>query len=491
MRNLWFITFIFTAFIASFAPAWETASAETQDQLCFVPAGNFTTSTGVEVYLDAYWIGKYEVTNQQYCDFLNSSGLHDYYHLEMAEEIVPGGNYSPAPGFEQYPIRYVSPTDALAYCDWLSQMEEMPAGSYNLPTEAQWEKAAGWDPVVKKLWTYAFQSDAIDCSKANCNSCIGRTSPVGYYNQKSYYGCYDMTGNVWEWCSDYSATYPNGTVNPSVPDNGSRQMLRGGSWPNTYLDVRVARRNYPNCWPNCTWNGFRICKLKSRLSVQSIPPGVQIAGDTPGTTDLVVSFDPGSLISLQAPSDPSIAGVIYSFVRWIIDGQNQPLGQASVSFMMTTDRTAIAVYRFEARLSLTSTPYSGIYLSGSYQGMTPYETVLSAPENVTLSAQLRLFRGTVPYNFAYWKINGAAQQPRKTDIQLRVEADTTVEAVYNILGDANGDCVVNVLDLINIRNRLGKPIGSADNWRGDVNLDGSVNVLDLISTRNTLGTKCQ
>jgi len=115
--------------------------------------------------------------------------------------------------------------------------------------------------------------------------------------------------------------------------------------------------------------------------------------------------------------------------------------------------------------------------------------VYLAPQDVSLSAQLRLFRGTVPYNFAYWKINGIAQQPRKTDIQFRVEADTTVEAVYHMLGDANGDCVVNVLDLISIRNRLGAH--SDDSWRGDVNLDGSVDVLDLISTRNKLGTRCQ
>jgi len=83
-------------------------------------------------------------------------------------------------------------------------------------------------------------------------------------------------------------------------------------------------------------------------------------------------------------------------------------------------------------------PYSGIFLSGSPGGTTPYEQVFLAPQDVSLSAQLRLFRGSVPYNFAYWKINGAPQQPRETDVQFRVEADTTVEAVYNILGDANG-----------------------------------------------------
>ena len=102
---------------------------------------------------------------------------------------------------------------------------------------------------------------------------------------------------------------------------------------------------------------------------------------------------------------------------------------------------------------------------------------------------VRLFRSSVPYNFACWNVNGSAQQPRQTDIQLRVETHTDIEAVYHMVGDANGDCAVNVLDLITIRNRLGG--NSSGSWRGDVNLDGAVNVLDLITTRNVLGTKCE
>jgi len=60
-----------------------------------------------------------------------------------------------------------------------------------------------------------------------------------------------------------------------------------------------------------------------------------------------------------------------------------------------------------------------------------------------------------------------------------------------IAGDVNADCVVNVLDLIQVRNKLGLPPASGDNWKADVNLDGRINVLDLISVRNKLGTKCQ
>ncbi|HUW34007.1 MAG TPA: dockerin type I domain-containing protein, partial [Planctomycetota bacterium] len=228
---------------------------------------------------------------------------------------------------------------------------------------------------------------------------------------------------------------------------------------------------------------------KHTLAVSSEPvTGVSIAGKA---TNHALTVDDQQTVNLSAPTVASVSGVDYGFIRWIVDGQEQPQGQSVVSLLMDADRAATAVYFRAARLSVTSSPYSGIYLAGSHGDMTPFERVFLAPQNVTLSAQLRLFRGAIPYNFAYWKINGLAQQPRQTDIQLRVEADTAVEAIYHMLGDANGDCVVNVLDLIFIRNRLGKPIESADNCRADVNVDGSVDVLDLISTRNKLGARCQ
>ena len=62
---------------------------------------------------------------------------------------------------------------------------------------------------------------------------------------------------------------------------------------------------------------------------------------------------------------------------------------------------------------------------------------------------------------------------------------------WTIPGDANGDCRVNILDLIHVRNRLGQPASSGDNWRFDVNKDNAIDVLDLITIRNLLGTRCR
>jgi len=220
--------------------------------MCSVPAGSFTASTGVTVYLDAYLIDTYEVTNELYARFLNAGGNDGHYHNEMSGEIGRTGmaapyTYHPLSGFEKRPVRWVTYFDATDFCGWRSTAEGLPAGTYRLPTEAEWEKAAGWgDPTRQTLWTYAFQSDSIDTSKCNYNNSVGTTRVVGYYaNWKSYYGCFDMTGNLWEWCSDwYGATYPSSTSNPTGPTTGTNRVARGGSFFHIDLFCRVDCRAY-------------------------------------------------------------------------------------------------------------------------------------------------------------------------------------------------------------------------------------------------------
>jgi len=156
----------------------------------------------------------------------------------------------------------------------------------------------------------------------------------------------------------------------------------------------------------------------------------------------------------------------------------------------SNDNTAKLWYAEPPTLSVRSSPFSGLHVSPHHAELTPYERVCYAPATVGFSAQPLVFNGFVAYSFAFWKINGVPQPPRQTDIEVHVEADTAVEAVYELFGDVDVDCRVGILDLIFIRNRLNAGVGTDGNWRADVNQDGKINILDLIHVRNRLNAAC-
>lgn len=159
------------------------------------------------VHVDSFLIDKHEVTIQFYCQFLNDTN-DDGSRWDEHQEIIRTGSignylYTVEEGKENHPVQYVSYVDAEAFCVWRSSLENM---TYRLPTQQQWQKAAAWDPVEQHFYFYGFHADSIDCSYCNYSNCVGRTTEVGRYNgtegrqnAKSYYGCYDMSGNVSEY----------------------------------------------------------------------------------------------------------------------------------------------------------------------------------------------------------------------------------------------------------------------------------------------------
>lgn len=195
-----------------------------------VPGGYFPyQNTNPPIFIDTFLIDKYEVTNAFYCQFLNNADPNgDHYYTDHPEINRTGtaGNYyyTVVAGKENYPVRWVSWDDATAFAQWRSQLEGV---TYRLPTEQEWEKAAAWNPVLSRYWTYAFQRDTIDCTWCNyyaTSLCYGGPLPVGSFNgtggkndAKSYYGCYDMSGNVYEWTNSWY------TVN-------QYRVIRGGYW---------------------------------------------------------------------------------------------------------------------------------------------------------------------------------------------------------------------------------------------------------------------
>ena len=195
-------------------------------EMIYIPAGEFTVGSDEKpqhkVYLDGYWIYKYEVTVAQYRKFCKATGLN------MPE--APSWGWK-----DDRPMVNVSWYNAAAYSRW---------ARVRLPTEAQWEKAARGTDGRKFPW-------GNEWDKSKCANSMGQslssTKPVGSYaSGASPYGVMDMAGNVWEWCADwYDANFyaKAPTRNPKGPSTGAFRVLRGGSWcRDLELNFRAAYR---------------------------------------------------------------------------------------------------------------------------------------------------------------------------------------------------------------------------------------------------------
>jgi len=298
------------------------------------------------VMLDAYKIGKYEITNGQFAVVLNWALEKGYLKDD------DGGRYSGGPAYvdegdrqfvvnpdssysrieysggefscetldeysmDDHPVSLVTWYGSVAFCNWLSEMvgltpcydlstwkltKPFPNG-YRLPTEAEWERAAAWDPerptepVDLRHWIYAFMSDTLSGkNRANYHENVNplrlssypQTSPVGYYNgvnggtmdSRSPVGCYDMCGNVREWChdlygGDYYATGGPPWKNPTGPtDVHNLRIFRGGSCLNYGVsDKRSATRFGHSPDRPIKDLGFRVARTSHGLEVEGEKP---------------------------------------------------------------------------------------------------------------------------------------------------------------------------------------------------------------------------
>jgi len=207
--------------------------------LLYVPAGEFTmgSDTGDEaekpvhqVYLDAFWIDKTEVTNKMYSSCVEAGVCEE---LPDKSSHIHSNYYGNAK-YDNYPVIHVDWNMAKTYCEWVDR---------RLPTEAEWEKAArGVDGRI-----YPWGNGAPSASLLNFNNKAGDTTEVGAYpDGASPYGALDMAGNVWEWVADwFSDTYyaSSPKSNPLGPDSGEFRALRSGSWYWGEHYVRTAFRN--------------------------------------------------------------------------------------------------------------------------------------------------------------------------------------------------------------------------------------------------------
>ena len=227
-------------------------------RMLYVPAGEFLMGSEDQqdderpvhkVYLDAYWIDQYEVTNGMYAQCVEAKICTMPIPNEILVEFSPRFSdqilfralaeqsdfpqrLATDPDFFSQPVTGIYWENANAYCRW---------GGRRLPTEAEWEKAARGEDGRTYPW-----GEEIDCTKANLFSCADNPSRVGSFEAgQSPYGAYDMAGNAMEWVADWygSAYYQISPYeNPPGPASGLYRVYRGGSWESNEFASRAANR---------------------------------------------------------------------------------------------------------------------------------------------------------------------------------------------------------------------------------------------------------
>ena len=227
-------------------------NAESYPEMVTVEGGTFTMGDAArngkkdarplhQVSLNSFEMAKTPTTVAQWKTFCSATG-------HTMPENAPGSGW-----IDNHPIEKVNWQDAMAYCAWLSQKTN---SRYRLPTEAEWEYAARGGRLSKGFpFSGGGRLDKVGWFENNSEN---KAHPVAT-KKPNELGLYDMSGNVWEWCSDWYGEYAaTGQTNPQGPDTGTYRVLRGGGSEYSALSCRVACRFFGNPEGCFFSNGFRV-----------------------------------------------------------------------------------------------------------------------------------------------------------------------------------------------------------------------------------------
>jgi ergothioneine biosynthesis protein EgtB len=249
-----------------------------------------------KVYLQPYKMDVTPVTNADFIEFIEDGGYHDYeYWLSDGWDLIrenaleaplywvavkkreyngsSSNNYDDNSGTNSTkwlkkdfrgiheinrdePVVNVSYYEADAYARWAGK---------RLPTEAEWEKAASWNDDLQRKTLYPWGDRRPQPKYANLlESCIWGPSTVGSYAEgRSYYGCCQMIGDVWEWTSSEYVLYPG--FKPKFSEYTDKwavnqKVLRGGCFATPSTQIRNSYRNYFKPHERILFSGFRCAK---------------------------------------------------------------------------------------------------------------------------------------------------------------------------------------------------------------------------------------
>lgn len=275
----------------------------------------------------AYEIGRFEIRNDQYLECLNwaysqgmvslegefvrayghdllrVNGAEDRYeirHDEVLDQFVlhvatadngtdgPGHAYPDGYDVSRHPVSNVSWYGAACFCDWSSLRAGLTpfyAGEWNqtvdhnpysaegfrLPTQAEWEHAAGWMDSREYPWGDE-SPDSLRANYLSPDGGRGWSAPVGSYPEgATRLGLFDMGGNLWEWCGDVRAEYDSSAVvDPLGPETGPQRAGRGGGWNNDWYYLRCSTQSGSAPENTIDFVGFRVARTvnveRARLS---------------------------------------------------------------------------------------------------------------------------------------------------------------------------------------------------------------------------------
>jgi len=237
--------------------------------LCDVPAGPFLMGSDPtqdrealddekpqhRVTLPAFQIARFPVTVAEYACFVRSGHAKptNYFNSLRWEDQLQRLDH---------PVVNVSWRDAMAYAGWVAERTGQP---WRLPSEAEWEKAARWDPASGHARIYPW-GDQFDSNRCNTSESKIGTTPVGSYakgtrNGASPCGAQDMAGNVWEWTASVYKPYPYTTTDDRKQARATEnRVLRGGSWRCGARNARAAYRYRSDPVGTDGDNGFRLVR---------------------------------------------------------------------------------------------------------------------------------------------------------------------------------------------------------------------------------------